>query len=171
MGRNACTCSIFKDCALRRSSFPQQVSHVDEALLAQFAQVYGVVDALPAACANFTVSGDEAFGFERLNVGVNLPVIHTDSFSDVPCGVTAGMPGQVPDDGRPQSVGVENAQGVSNLLGQSGERLVDAGHSTILAHLCCPSKLHHFFSDASITFKVLLAGVGTHAGVQRGDQP
>lgn len=164
------TCPTFRDCAVQGRSFPQEISHIHVALLAHPGKVYGVLDALPAAAAGFPLGGDKGLGFQGLYVDVDLSVIHADPPGDVSGGVTIGVLGQIPDNGSPQGVGIENGQGVSNLWGQSWDRLVDAGHSIILAYLHSPMNLQHLLSDANIIIKVMLSILRARPNPEKGDQ-
>jgi hypothetical protein len=139
-----------------RPLFSRQIAHVSEAVLPQHAEVDGVVNALSVSDPKFTCSGNQPFGLKGLDVRVDLPVIHPDALCDVSGGVAVEVLGQVPDDGRPQGVGVEHAKGLSNLVRQSGEWLVDAGHSSILTHRRDFKKYQHVFGDGSITLKTML---------------
>lgn len=167
---NSSTCPTFQAPTKGSYSFPEQILHVYETLVPQVGKINGITDTPPVALTNFSLGRDETFSFQRVDVSVDLPVIHADSLGDVSRCITAGLLGQIPDDSCPKSVGVENTQRISNLWRQSGERLVDAGHTIILAYLRGQSNLHHFLSDASIIFKVLLPEFSAHVGI-KGDQP
>jgi hypothetical protein len=66
------------------------------------------------------------------------------------------MLGQVPDNSRSQRVGVEHVQSPSGLVRRRKERLVDAGHSSILTHRRNLKKHQRIFGDASIILKMML---------------
>ena len=155
-------------CCDKRCLFSQQVLHVDEALLFQSAQVEGVVNALPIAVTNFAFGGDQSFSLKRLDMRVDLPVVHADPLCDVSCGVAVRMLGQIPDYGRPQCVGIKHAQSLSGLLRQSREWLVDTGHPSILTHRDDCKKYQHIFDDDSITLKMMLLTLSTHRDTRKG---
>jgi hypothetical protein len=81
------------------------------------------------------------------------------------------MLGQVPDNSCPQSVGVEHTQSLCSLLRLSGEWLVDAGHSSILAHRRTLKKYQHIFGDGSITLKMMLVIAGVRQDSREGERP
>lgn len=145
-----------------RHLFSRQIPHIDEALLPQPPQVNGVLHALATADARFARGRNQPFALKRLDVRVDLPVVHADALCDVSRRVAARMPSQVPDDDCPQGIGIEHTQGLRGLLRLSGEWLVDAGHSSILTHRRSLKKYQHIFGDASITLKMMLLIAGDH---------
>ena len=159
------------ECGHIERLFSRQISHVDEALRPQPGQVYGVVNALPAAGPSFACGGDEPFRLKRLDMRVDLPVVHANALGDVSRRVAVKMLGQVPDNSRPQGVGVEHTQSLCSLLRLSGEWLVDAGHSSILTHRRALKKYQHIFGDASITLKMMLLIAGVRQDSQEGELP
>ena len=161
---------ILGRCDIRRL-FSRQIAHVGEAALPQPAQVYGVVNALPVADTDFARSGDQPFGLKCLDMRVDLPVVHANALCDVSRRVAVKMLGQVPDNSRPQGVGVEHTQSLCSLLRLSGEWLVDAGHSSILTHRRALKKYQHIFGDASITLKMMLLITGVRQDSQEGELP
>lgn len=152
-----------------RRLLSRQIAHVSEAALSQPAQVYGVVNALPLADADSARNGDQPFGLKCLDMRVDLPVVHADALCDVSCRVAVKMLGQVPNNGRPQGVGVEHAQSLGSLLRLPGEWLIDAGHSSILTHRRAPKKCQHIFGDANITLKVMLMIAGVRQDCREGE--
>lgn len=163
-------CSTAGRCGIR-CLFSRQIPHVGQAVLPQPAQVNGVVDTLPVADTSFTGSGDQTFGFKRLDVRVDLPVVHADALCDVSRCVAVKMLGQIPDNGRPQGVCVEHTQSACSLLRLSGEWFVDAGHSSILTHRRTLKKYQHIFGDGSIILKMMLVFAGIHQSSQKGGLP
>jgi hypothetical protein len=159
---------IIGRCDIRRL-LSRQIAHVGEAALPQPAQVYGVVNALPAADTDFARSGDQPFGLKCLDMPVDLPVVHANALGDVSRRVSVKMLGQVPDNSRPQGVGVEHTQSPCSLLRLSGEWLVDAGHSSILTHRRALKKYQHIFGDASITLKMMLLIAGVRQDSREGE--
>lgn len=153
--RNLCVGFIVARIDIRRL-FSRQIAHVDEAVLPQPAQIYGVVNALPAANADGAPSGDQPFGLKCLDMCVDLPVVHADALCDVSRRVAVKMLGQVPDNSRPQGIGVEHAQSPCSLLRLPGHWLVDAGHSSILTHRRALQKHQHIFGNGSITLNMML---------------
>lgn len=154
-----------------RRLFSRQIAHVGEAALPQPAQVYGVVNALPIADTDFARSVDQPFGFKCLDMRVDLPVVHANALGDVSRCVAVKMLGQVPDNSRPQGVGVEHNQSLCSLLRLSGEWLVDAGHSSILTHRRALKKYQHIFGDANIILKMMLLIAGVRQDSQEGELP
>ena len=140
-------------------------------MLPQPAQVQGVTNAPPVTDTSFARSGDQPFGLQRLDMRVDLPVVHADALCDVSRRVAVKMLGQIPDHGRPQSVGIEHIQGFFSLERLSGKWLVDAGHSSILTHRPTLMTYQHIFSDGSITLKMLLALMGIHQKCRKGELP
>ena len=149
----------------------RQIAHVGEAAFPQPAQVYVVVNALPIADTDFASSGDQPFGLKCLDMRVDLPVVHANALGDVSRRVAVKMLGQVPDNSRPQGVGVEHTQSLCSLLRLSGEWLVDAGHSSILTHRRALKKYQHIFGDASITLKMVLLIAGVRQDSQEEELP
>lgn len=134
---------LSSDCSVGRTSFTQQKPYVYQPLLAQLGEVDGIKNTLSAALTHLTARRDDTFGFKSLDMGVDLPVIDPDSPRDISRGVTVRLPSQVADNRRPQGIRVENTQSIFNLIGQSGNRLIDARHSIIFTHLCQPLNLRH----------------------------
>lgn len=157
-------------CNIRRL-FSRQISHVGEAELPQPAQIHGVTNAPPVTDASFAGSGDQTFSLQRLDVRVDLSVVHADALCDISRRLAVRALGQIPDDGCPQGVGIEHVQGFFSLERLSGKWLVNAGHPSILTHRLTLMQYQHLFGDGSIMLKMLLVLAGAHRKSREGELP